>query len=147
MTFLMYIGLATKNAAEVEPLLERQCGAYSDGLLGKQTYDTIQEVLFVVQLSEEDHIGHHLPLLTQALRAHAIRSFEVEEMRLIQVNSLHGQEPATLLPEFPLLEGESWFPARKDKDTAYLSLHESGLADEQLHWLHDHQLAWKEYAA
>jgi hypothetical protein len=146
MPILMYIGLAAKNAADIESFLEQQCGMYSDGLLGKQIYETIDEVLFVVQLADEEHINYHLPLLTNALRAHSIRSFEVEEMLLLQVSSMDEAPPAIILSGFPLLEGESWFPARKERQHAYLSLHESGLNAVQAHWLQDHQLAWREFA-
>jgi len=130
-TRIIEVGLATNKLAEVQPTLEACLRDTGDILIGHQVYDDL--TLLVVRLLG-DTMQCHLDILSTALRAELIYSFQVVSCQLFKV--VFRQENAKMsLRDFPLHVGESWFTAADEEKAAYLCLNSRQLSQQQVTWL------------
>jgi len=125
------VGLSTNRLAEIQPTLEACLRDTGDILIGHQVYDDL--TLLVVRLLG-DTMQCHLDILSAALHAELINSFQVINCQLFKV--VFRQESAKMsLRDFPLHVGESWFTAANEEKAAYLCLDSPQLNQQQITWL------------
>lgn len=130
-TSIIEIGLPTSNIPRVQPALETCLQETGDALIGQQIYD--DQTLFVVRITG-DTLQNHLKTLSAAFREKLVDSFQLIACYLFKV-AFKDESYQTLLRDFPLHPGESWFPAANEARTAYLCLSRPHLSQEQTSWL------------
>lgn len=133
-TRLIEIGIPTEKLSIVKPLFELCLKNTGDLLIGMHSYE--DHTLIVVQLIN-DTLQTHLQTLYQAFQQDMVSSFQIISCSLLRLR-IQSDNIVGLMRSFPLDEGESWFLASDDAQSAYLCLRHAWVNQDQWTWFNTH---------
>ncbi|HTK09561.1 MAG TPA: hypothetical protein VL485_20495 [Ktedonobacteraceae bacterium] len=127
------VAVSRDKAQDVAPVLMQCCAQTGDRLLGGRVDTETEEVVFLVQLTQDPHLSAHLPVLSGALQQGLIVAFQFAQGSVLKLTAPHVDEH---VHQFPLSFGDSWVPGLQNVEDIYLCIARPLLTARQAAWLH-----------
>ncbi len=143
MTALIHIAVSVANEDIVGNTVVNCCSETGDIPIGRRVYEEFDEVLIVVRLVQEYNVSKHIPILSEALQQKLVLSFQIEMTNLVAVQCPPPADIRSFIQDFPLHSSESWFPAIKAPQLAYICTRSLLLQPDQERWFERYHLDYK----
>ena len=124
--------VARDQVQAVSPLLVECCTKTGDRLLGGRVDVDTEEVIFLVQLTQDPHLSAHLVVLSAALQHELIVAFHFAKGSVLKLSAPQIQET---VGQFPLALGDSWVPGMRNLQDIYLCIARPLLTARKAAWL------------
>jgi hypothetical protein len=124
--------VARAQVQAVSPTLVECCARTGDRLLGGRVDVDTEEVVFLVQLTQEPHLSVHLTVLSAALQQGLIVAFHFSKGSVLRLSAPQIQD---MVCQFPLSLGDSWVPGMRNLQDVYLCIARPLLTPRQAAWL------------
>jgi hypothetical protein len=126
---------------KVAPVLVKCCSLTGDRLLGGRVDAETEEVVFLIQLTQDPHLSSHLSVLGDALQQGLIAAFHFSQGSVIKLNA---PGICDYIRKFPFSLGDSWVPGLRNLQDVYLCVCRPLLTGRQAAWLHlQDNLRWE----
>ncbi len=143
MTTIIHIAVPATNEDLVGNTVVNCCSETGDIPIGRRVYEEFGEVLIVVRLIQDYNVSKHVPILSEALQGKLILSFQIEMTNLVAVHCPPPTDIRSFTQNFPLHSSESWFPAIKSPQMAYICTRSLILQPDQESWFERYHLDYK----
>ncbi len=142
MTTLIEIACSVSKKETVQTTVEAFCEEAGGLLIGRCIYQETDEILFIVRLPYATSVSKHVAVLSHAFQQEVITWFRCVTCDLVKVSFDPSASLQEHMRDFPLRSGESWFPAIRDPQQAYVCMSRPLMASKQAAWILGREAAW-----
>jgi hypothetical protein len=142
MAVLVEIVCSVSQEEFAQVAVEAFCEATGGLLIGRRVIEVTQKALLMVRLPPTASVSKHATALSQARQQNVIESFRCVTCDLVQISFDPSVNLREQMRNFPLRPDESWFPAIRDPDQAYVCMSRPLMVAKQAAWLLAHEVEW-----